>query len=84
MDNAKKNRQCPESKIGDEVRVIQRKDNKTKGHMPKRSKEVYKVTSIKDNDYKANDIKRKLSQRHELLKIKNIAILKNQAKYLIK
>ena len=68
-NNAKKNRQYPELKIGNEVRVIQKNDNKTKGYMPKWSKEVYKVTFIKDNDYMINDGKRKLYQRHELLKV---------------
>ena len=43
-NNAKKNRQYPEISSGSEVRVIQKKDNKTKGYMPKWSKEVYKVT----------------------------------------
>ena len=68
-NNAKKNRQYPELKIGNEVRVIQKKDNKTKGYFPKWSKEVYKVTFVKDNDYMINDGKRKLYQRHELLKV---------------
>ena len=31
------------------------KDNKTKGYMPKWSKEVYTVTVIKDNDFMVND-----------------------------
>ena len=35
----------------------------------KKSKEVYKVTFIKDNDYMMNYSKRKLYQRHELLKV---------------
>ena len=41
-------------KVGDDVRVIQKQDNKTKGYFPKWSKEVYKVTFIKDNDYMIN------------------------------
>ena len=68
-NNAKKNRQYPELKVGDEVRVMQKKDNTTKGYFPTWSKEVYKVTFIKDNDYMVNDGKRKLCQRHELLNV---------------
>ena len=45
-NNAKKDRQYPELKVGDEVRVIQERDNKTKGYFPKWSKEVYKVTFV--------------------------------------
>ena len=37
-NNAKNNRQYPELQAGDEARVIQKKDNKTKGYMPKWSK----------------------------------------------
>ena len=68
-NNVKQTRQYPELKFGYEVRVIQKKDNKTKGYFPKWSKGVYKVTFIKDNDYTVNDIKRKLYQRNELLKV---------------
>ena len=68
-NNAKLNRQYPELKVGDEVRVIQKKDNNTKGCMPKWSKEVCKVTFVKDNDDMVNDSKRQLYQRHELLKV---------------
>ena len=39
--------------------------------MPKWSKDVYKVTFIKDNDYMENNNKRKPYQRHELLKVQN-------------
>ena len=63
------NRQYPELKVGDEVRVIQKKDNKTKGYFPKWPKEVNKVTFITGNDYMVNDIKRKLYQRHDILKV---------------
>ena len=45
--------------VGDDVRVKTIKDSKTKGYDPKWSKEVYKVTFIKGNDYLVNDIKRK-------------------------
>ena len=39
-NNAKNNRQYPELKIRNEVRVIQKKDNKTKGYMPKCAKSL--------------------------------------------
>ena len=68
-NNAKTNRQYPDLEVGSEVRVIQKKDNKSKGYMPKWSKEVYKVIFIKDNDYMINDSKRKLYQRRELLRV---------------
>ena len=41
--------------IGDDVRVKTIKDSKTKVYDPKWSKEVYKVTFIKGNDYLVND-----------------------------
>ena len=68
-NKAKRNRQYPDLKVGDDVRVKTIKDSKTKGYDPKWSKEVYKVTFIKDNDYMVNDGKRKVYQRFELLKI---------------
>ena len=68
-NNAKTNRQYLELKVGSEVRVIQKKDNNTKGYMPKSSKDIYKVTCMKDNDYTVNEIKSKLYQRHEILKV---------------
>ena len=68
-NNAQENRQYPDLKFGNEVRVMKKKDNKTKGYMPKWSKEVYKVTFIKDSDCMINDGKRNLYQRHELLKM---------------
>ena len=66
---AKRNRQYPDLKVGDDVRVKTIKDSKTKGYDPKWSKEVYKVTFIKGNDYLVNDGKRKTYIRHELLKV---------------
>ena len=45
--------------MGDDVRVKTIKDSKPKGCDPKWSKEVYKVTFIKDNYYLVNDGKRK-------------------------
>ena len=45
-----------------------KKDTKTKGYMPKWSKEVYKVIHVDGKDYMVNDGKRKVYNRHELLK----------------
>ena len=67
---AKKNRKYPELNKDSEVRVMMKKDNKTKGYMPKWSKQVYKVIHIRDGkDYLVNDGKRKVYQRHEILKV---------------
>jgi len=66
---SKRNRKYPELKVGNDVRVKTIKDSKTKGYDPKWSKEVYKVTFIKDNNYLVNDNKRKTYIRHELLKV---------------
>ena len=68
-NKAKRNRQYPDLKVGDDVRVKTIKDIKTKGYDPKWSKEVYKVTFIKGNDYLVNDSKRTTYIRHELLKV---------------
>ena len=68
-NNAKKYRRYPDISSGSEVRVIQNKDSKTNGYFPTWSKGVYKVTFVKDNDHMGNGIKRKLYQRHELLKV---------------
>ena len=67
--NAKRNRRYPEIKVGDEVRVMIKKDSKTKGYMPKWSTDKYTVTFIKDHNYLINDGKRKVYVRHELLKV---------------
>ena len=68
--NAKRNRQYPDLSVGDNVRVLLKKEvGKTKGYMPKWSKEVYQITFIQNGDYLINDGKRKVYQRHELLKV---------------
>ena len=54
--------------MGDEVRVIMKKDNKTKRYFPKWSMDKYNITFITDNDYVINDGE-KTYQRHELLKV---------------
>ena len=68
-DGAKRNRRYPEIKVGDEVRAIMKKDNKTKGCFQKWTVDKYSITFIKDNDYMINDGKRKLYQRRELLNV---------------
>ena len=68
-DKSKTDRKYPELNVGDKVRVLLRKDNKTKGHHPTFSNEVYKVLDIKGNNYLVNDNKHKLYLRHELLKV---------------
>ena len=66
---AKKNRQYPELNTDSQVRVMMKKDVKTKGYMPKWSKQVYKIMHIRGGkEYMINYGKRKVYQRHELLK----------------
>jgi len=67
--NSKMERKYPPIEIGSSVRVLLRKDNKTKGYHPKYSNEIYKVLDIKGNDYLVNDNKHKLYLRYELLKV---------------
>jgi hypothetical protein len=66
---SKRDRIYPELKIGDNVRVMLRKDNKTKGYFPKWSGEVYKVAYIKDSEYLVSIDRKKVYQRFELLKV---------------
>ena len=66
---AKKNRKYPPLSKDNAVRVMIKKDTKTKGYFPKWSKEVYKVLVIDGKDYLVNDGKRKVYRRHELLKV---------------
>ena len=57
--NAKRIRKYLDLKIGDEVRVMIKKYNKTKGCMPKRTIEKCKITFIEYNHYIINDRKNK-------------------------
>ena len=68
-DKAKMERKYPKLSVGDEVRVMLTKDNKTKGTDPKWSTEKYKVSYIKDGDYIVNNNKKKVYRRHELIKV---------------
>ena len=70
LNKAKRNRKYPELSVGNNVRVMIKKEpGITKGYMPKWSTQVYQVTFIKDDDYMVNDGKRKVYLRHELLKV---------------
>ena len=67
---AKKNRQYPTLNTDSEVRVMMKKDVTTKGYFPKWSKQVYKVMFISGGkEYRVNDNKKRVYQRHELLKV---------------
>ena len=52
-NNARRTRQYPELKVGDEVRVTLNRYSRTKGYMPKWSTDVYKLLHIEDNDLEA-------------------------------
>ena len=70
LNKAKRNRKYPELSVGNNVRVMIKKEpGITKGYMPKWSTQVYQVTFIKDDDYMVNDNKKKVYLRHELLKV---------------
>ena len=66
-NSAKRNRQCPEVKVGHEVRF--KKDSKTTGCIPKWSTDKYKIAFARNNGYMINDGKGKVYQRHESLKV---------------
>ena len=68
-NTAKRDRKYPELEIDDNVRVLMRKPNKTKGTYPKNNVKVYKVITIRGNDYMVNDGKCKVYQRFELLEV---------------
>ena len=48
---------------------MKKEAGKTKGYMPKWSKQVYKVIHVDGKDYMVNDGKRKVYNRHEFLKV---------------
>ena len=66
---SQKGRVYPKLKVGDDVRVMQTKDSKTKGYMPKWSTDTYKITFIKDHSYLVDMLKKNNYSRHELLNI---------------
>ena len=63
-------RKCPPLKVGDSVRTNIKPRTFKKGYQPSWSKEVYKITFIRNNQYLINDANRKILWNiHELLKI---------------
>ena len=70
-ERATKSRKYPQLEKGDKVRVLAKRDQKTKGYMPKWSLEKFHVTYKADDGagYLINDEKRRVYQRHELLKV---------------
>ena len=67
---AKRNRKYPELKKDDRVRVME-KPTKTgkKGYDPKWSPQTFKVLVVDGKQYMVNNNKRKVYNRHELLKV---------------
>jgi hypothetical protein len=64
-------RKYEELVVGDNVRIKVKKEKKTKGYDAKWSKEVYKITFIKDKGYLINHpTKRHIYLRHEILLLK--------------
>jgi uncharacterized protein YqgV (UPF0045/DUF77 family) len=68
-ENAKYDRKYSKIIVGQNVRVLMKKDNTTKGYFPKWSQSVFKVLFIENGNYMINDGKRKLYKRHEILTI---------------
>jgi hypothetical protein len=62
-------RSYPPLSVGSSVRTYIKPHTFKKGYTSSWSKDVYKVTFIKDNQYLVNDNKRKVYNRWELLKI---------------
>ena len=67
--HAQYKRKYPKLSVGDSVRTYIKPHTFKKGYHSSWSKEVYRVTFIKDNQYLVNDNKRKVYNRWELLKI---------------
>ena len=62
-------RNYPTLRVGDSVRTYVKPQTFKKGYHSAWSKDVYKITFIKDNQYLINDHKRRVYNRFELLKI---------------
>ena len=62
-------RKYPTLRVGDSVRTYVKPQTFKKGYHSAWSKDVYKITFIKDNQYLINDHKRRVYNRFELLKI---------------
>ena len=68
-EQASRDRAYPQLKVGDMVRTKEKKKTGKKDYEDKWSRETYKITYIKGDDYLINDINRKrVFLRHELLK----------------
>ena len=65
-------RNYPKLSIGDSVRTTIKKHTFKKGYASSWSKEVYQITYIKDNQYLINDHRRRVWNRHELLKVEAV------------
>ena len=61
-------RKYPDIRVNDHVRIMVKKDNKTKGYSPKWSLKVYSVIAVSNGEYKLED-GLNIYIRHELLKI---------------
>ena len=67
--HAVKKRRYPDLDVGDRVRVLLGKDPKRKGYMPRWSTEAHRVIVKSDGGFLVDDGKRRVYQRHELLKV---------------
>ena len=63
------NRKYPPLEIGDKVRTYVKPKSMKKGTDSVWSKEVFEITLIKDKQYFINDFRRRVWNRHELLKV---------------
>ena len=62
-------RSYPPLSVGDSVRTAVKTHTFKKGHHSAWSKDVYKITFVKDNQYLINDHRLRVWNRWELLKI---------------
>ena len=58
-ENAKYDRKYPKILVGENVRVLTKKDSRTKGYFPKWSQSVFEVIFIENDNYVINDGKEK-------------------------
>ena len=69
INKATYNRKYKPIKVGDKVRTYVKPKSMKKGHDSSWSSQVYTITLIKDKQYLINDHRRRVWNRHELLKI---------------
>ena len=65
-------RKYPPIHVGDSVRTWVKAGSFKKGYDSAWSKEVYKITFIKENQYLINDHRRRIWNRWELLKVDDV------------